>query len=227
MVAAAEAPGEWARIAPVAIDVTIFADASRRAIEAFRALSELDGSRYLFPYKTPGILAPPMGLLAVRDRASLCLEPDALPACESGPTRWTIEAPPHAGVPPQIWGAQRSVYPAPSLQALGVLRELSARTGSRVWVVCDHERGDDPYDQWVWLFAPPRPRRAGYETVFAKGGDAGRVLWQRDAVGPDPWRVLAADPAGSPISRAIDQLELRGRGSLPLYSGQYHREFLL
>ncbi|MCY1056635.1 hypothetical protein [Nannocystis sp. SCPEA4] len=210
----------------MAIEVTIFADASRRAVEAFRGLPEFAGARWLLPYRTPGIVAPPMGLLAARDRAWLCLAHESPPDVEPTWTRWSIDGPPHSGIPQQMWGPQQQLYPAPSLHAMGVLRELSVRTGARVWVVCDHERGDDPYDQWVWLFEPPRPRHTGYETVFAQGGDAGRVLWQRDLRGPDPWRVLSAAPQRSPISRLIDQLELRGAGSLPTSSLQWYRELL-
>jgi hypothetical protein len=182
--AAREVGGGLAMIAAVAIEVTIFADASRRAVEAFRELREFAGARWLLPYRTPGIVAPPMGLLAARDRAWLCLAHESPPDVEPTWQRWSIDGPPHSGIPQQMWGPQQQLYPAPSLHAMGVLRELSVRTGARVWVVCDHERGDDPYDQWVWLFEPPRPRHTGYETVFAQGGDAGRVLWQRGLRGP-------------------------------------------
>lgn len=211
----------------MAIAVTIFADASRRAVEALRGLPEFAGARFLFPFKTPGIVAPPMGLLAVQDRAWMCLDRESLPFDPGAQPQWSVVATPHPGLPPRVWGPGRRLFPAPSLLALGVLRELAARTAARVWVVCDHERGDDPYDQWAWLFAPPRPRRAGYETVFAYGGDAGRILWQRDIIGPDPWRVLAADPGGSPMSRAIEHLELRGRGGLPTEALRWYGEFAL
>jgi hypothetical protein len=108
-----------------------------------------------------------------------------------------------------------------------VLREIARRTSARVWVICDHERGDDPYDQWAWLFAPARPSRAAYEAVFAYGGDAGQILWQRDVIGPEPWRVSADEPAGSPESRIIEHLGLRGRGVLPTGSLASRREFSL
>lgn len=220
----------------MSIEVTIFADASPRAVAAFRGLSELDGARWLFPYRTSGVVAPPMGLLAARDVAGRCLDhAGSFGAGESQP-RFASAAAPHAGLPPGIWGEQRgsdgsrwrrSLYPPPDLGALGVLRALAADTAARVWLVCDHERGDDPYDQWAWLFAPARSGRPAYEIVFAYGGDAGRILWQRDLIGPDPWRVLADEPGGSPISRLVAHLGLRGNGSLPMSTLRYQREFAL
>ncbi|MBZ5712806.1 hypothetical protein [Nannocystis pusilla] len=181
--AAREGDAGLAMIAAAAIEVTIFA-----------------GARWLLPYRTPGIVAPPMGLVAARDRARLCPAHESPPDVEPTWTRCSIDGPPRSGVPQRVWGPRQRLYPAPSLHAMGVLREFSVRTGARVWVVCDHERGDDPYDQW------PRPRRTGYETVFAQGGDVGRVLWQRALRGSDSWRVLAAGLLSSLVSRLIDHL---------------------
>jgi hypothetical protein len=44
--------------------------------------------------------------------------------------------------------------------------------------------------------------------VFADGGDAGQILWQRDLVGPSPWRILHDEPSGSPIARLYGVLGL-------------------
>lgn len=223
----------------MSIEVTIFADASPRAITAFRELPELAGERWLFPYKaSPWVATPPMGLLAARDVACRCLDHDASFGDASSQRRFSLQAPPHAGLPPGIWGVQggtrrgeaswcRRIYPEPDLAALGVLRELAARTAARVWIVCEHERGDDPYDKWAWLFAPARSGRPAYEMVFAYGGDAGRILWQRDLVGPDPWRVFDDEPAGGPEGRLIRHLGLRGSGGLPTSILQYQRDFRL
>ncbi|HEY8379712.1 MAG TPA: hypothetical protein VIK91_24635 [Nannocystis sp.] len=220
----------------MSIEVTIFADASPRAVAAFRGLREFDGERFLFPYRTPGVVTPPMGLLAARDVAGRCLDHAAsFGEVDAPQPRLGVEAPAHPGLPEGVWDRQRGgrvtewrdIYPKPSLEALGALRELSTATAARVWLVCDHERGDDPYDQWAWLFAPARSGRPAYEAVFASSGDAGRVLWQRDLIGPDPWRVLANEPTGSPVSRIIAHLELRGRGSLPIGELRAMRKYSL
>lgn len=197
----------------MSIEVMIYADASARAVAEARAVLGAVGPVYLLAHRTPEVATPPMGLLAVPDGALRCLdhpetfgEPDP-PA----PAGWDGE--PHPGVPAAAWGGD-SLFASPGLRAMGVLSRFAARTGARVWVVCEHERGDDPYDEWAWLFAPARPRSAAYEMIFAYGGDAGRVLWQRDLIGPDPWRVFDERPRGSPMGRLMRRLELRS-GSLP------------
>jgi hypothetical protein len=197
----------------MSIEVMIYADASARAVAAARAVLGAVGPVYVLAHRTPGVATPPMGLLAVADEVRHCLdhretfgEPDP-PA----PADW--DGQPHPGVSAKVWGRCRP-FPAPGLRAMGVLSRFAAQTGARVWVVCEHERGDDPYDEWAWLFAPARPRSAMVEMIFAYGGDAGRVLWQRDLIGPDPWRVSDAAPSGSPIIRLMQRLELPS-GALP------------
>jgi hypothetical protein len=208
----------------VSIEITIYADANSKATAAAASLLEAVGPIFVLPGKTPGVATPPMGLIAVRDATGTCLdfeasfgEPDPPP-----PPSW--RGAPHGGLPPGIWGHWR-LYPEPSLLALGVLARFAAQTSARVWVVCNHERGDSPYDEWAWLFAPARPRSPAYEHVYAYGGDAGQILWQRDLIGPDPWRVLADSPASSPSHRLVQHLGLRG-GGLPgrsLDYGQFRR----
>lgn len=146
----------------MSIEVTIFADASPRAVAAFRGLREFDGERFLFPYRTPGVVTPPMGLLAARDVAGRCLDHAAsFGEVDAPQPRLGVEAPAHPGLPEGVW---------------------------------DRQRG-------------------------------GRVTEWR--VGPDPWRVLANEPTGSPVSRIIAHLELRGRGSLPIGELRAMRKYSL
>ena len=205
----------------MAIEVMVYADASPRAVAAAPSLLGELGPVYVLPYRTAGVATPPMGLLAVHDEAGRCLDTELDFAAPNPPPPASWSGPPHAGLPAEIWGRSRerdgrgdarALFPTPSLPALGMLSRFAAQTGARVWIVCDHERGDSPYDQWAWLFAPARPRSAAYEQVFAYGGDAGIVLWQRDLIGPDPWRVLADEPAGRPHGRLMQHLGLRGSG---------------
>ncbi len=197
----------------MSIEVMIYADANPRAVAEARAVLGAVGPMHLLAHRTPGVATPPMGLLAVTDEMLHCLdhretfgEPDP-PA----PAGW--DGPPHPGVPAEVWG-RCQLFPFPSLRAMGVLSRFAAQTRAHVWVVCEHERGDDPYDEWAWLFAPARPRSAAYEMIFAYGGDAGRVLWQRDLIGPDPWRAFDVSPTGSPKGRLMQRLGLHD-GFLP------------
>lgn len=214
----------------MSIDVTIYADANARAVEAGRSLLGALGTVYLLPPRCPGVATPAMGLLAVEDEAGHCLDHQETfgEADPPAPAGWSGAL--HSGLPAGIWDGRggRALYPTPGLPALGTLSRFATQTGARAWIVCEHERGDSPYDQWAWLFAPARPRSAAYELVLAYGGDAGQILWQRDLIGPDPWRVHADEPGGSPASRLVEHLGLRG-GGLPgatLGRGRY-RKFLL
>ena len=224
----------------MSIEVTIFADASPAAVAAFAAIAEFDGHRHRFPPRTPEVLTPPMGLIAVghADRHCLDLAEMGQPELQR---RLPIDAPAHGGIPDEVWGrhydrsSQRSYvrgfYPPPSLQAMGALRKLAADTRAHVWVFCDHERGDDPYDQWAWLFTPARGGDPAHEIVFAYGGDAGHIDWQRDLIGPDPWQVFDDNPGGTPRSRVARHLQLRGRGEfayLPNVCGRFspHARYL-
>ncbi len=91
----------------MSIELTVYADANARAVAGAPALLGELGPVYLLPYSTPGVSAPPMGLLAVSDDAGYCLdrlatfgEPDhALPAAWSGE--------PHPGLPEGVWGKWR------------------------------------------------------------------------------------------------------------------------
>lgn len=214
----------------MSIEVTVYADANPKAVAAGRSLLGVLGPVYLLPARCPGVATPAMGLLAVEDEAGRCLDHQETYGEADPPAPECWAGAPHPGLPAGIWGGRggRALYPTPGSPALGTLSRLAAQTGARVWIVCEHERGDFQYDQWAWLFAPARPRSAAYELVLAYGGDAGRILWQRDLMGPDPWRVFADEPRGSPRSRLVEHLGLRG-GGLPgttLGRGGY-RKFLL
>jgi hypothetical protein len=153
---------------------SLYADANPKALEVFGALPEFAGRRYHFPRDTASITTPEYGLIAVSDLDRFCLDLAEMGSAEHQ-LELSIEAPPHLGLPDGIWGhfEERGKrypyhnYPPPRLKALGQLRHLAEKCTARVWLVCDHERGDDPYDYWIWLFLPPTANKEAYEMVFA------------------------------------------------------------
>jgi hypothetical protein len=201
------------------VETTVFADANPAAIAAFGSIPAFRGRVHRFAPGTPHVATPPFGLLAVRDAEGVCLdlvdsfgvernpgEADLADGRDGVLPRGVVGADDRGPVDP--CGFDARIYPSPRRAALAALRRIADESSARVWLSCVHERGDDLYDAWAWLFEPARPSSPAREHVFADGGDAGQILWQRDLVGPSPWRILHDEPSGSPIARLYGVLGL-------------------
>ena len=216
----------------MSIEVTLYADATKAALAAFASLAALSGRRYFFPAGTRGFAIPSEGLLVARDMAASCLDLAAI-GDEARQEDLGVGVPDHPGLPRGTLGFfvagnrrfPRELYPPPSRRALGALRHLARTSAARVWLECEHERGDDPYDHWIWLFHPPTTGRPATEMVFAYGGDAGRIEWECDVIGPEPWRMHDGDPRGSPDTRLREYLGRSGEGALPVVNERTKRRF--
>jgi hypothetical protein len=201
------------------VETTVFADANPAAIAAFARIPAFRGRVHRFPPGAPDVATPPFGLLAVRDVQGVCLDLVDSFGAERNPGEADLADGRDGPLPRGVVGADDrglidacgfdgGLYPSPRRAALAALRRISDESRARVWLRCDHERGDDPYDGWAWLFEPARPSSPARESVFAFHGDAGQILWQRDLVGPTPWRILHDEPSGSPIARLYAELGL-------------------
>lgn len=222
------------------VETTVFADANPAAIAAFLRIAAFRGRVHHFPPGTPNLATSPFGMLAVHDVDDVCLDLAASFGAERNPGDADLAdgrdaVLPRGAVAPEdpgpidSCGFDGSLFPFPRRAALAALRRISDESRARVWLNCQHERGDDLYDAWAWLFEPARPSCPDRESVFAFHGDAGHLVWQRDLIGPSPWRTLHDDPGSSPIARLYTALGLdpsRAPSAADLCTGRYRRHRL-